>query len=652
MNVNEIINSLELYIEEYKFDFYIKTLSKLKKITFSTIFKIQEDEYLLESIRINLNLKKYDIYLSNKKNETCYRRLDLSENQIKNLLIQIFAIEIQDFMALCFEETNNFVNNFIDKLKKKNGKFKLYILISKMLLKDTLHKCKENYGISGIVLGIDSLRLLEHQNMNRLCKMMLSNNKEISEPMEVMKTYWATLQKLGWKEKERILIFSGVALQVLGTTYTKDVDIMIIANNKDKKYFDFIQNLFKNQNIDFHILLNDNNWHKNKNQVLLYQKKWFTYLLPKLSGADDIFEMISNPKHFFFFMSMKFISLESILQRARVKSFPETFTDLIMLKKINNLKVNPLPCIPNMIINQGKITIYNQENINRLYFRIQKFLKLWYETSMTINEIKKEIPRCGNVYSLKNCIIEDEDTEDFKIFLKNSKSFIIKNNCQFHSKILWCGLIDQFESEFLKYLDIKNILVLDPNKYMIEQIDSQNNLIKQKIQGDLNYVWKNNYKYDELVENTFDCIIINLNQVIKEIDNFVNNINLVSKKDTKLIIFCLDSNLVYNNLLERDGKIEVRNFQEPLFGIYNLDKLDNKINIIHKILIYLKGECLENGSIEYILDEEFLNKKLIDINFAKKDKMKFSDLNINDKNNLGNLEEISKYFICLIYQKI
>lgn len=676
MDVDEIIDSMMKHYIEYPYFFYRKIIDKLEKLEEKYIYDIN-NPYFLEAVRINISYhNEYHIYFNN-ENVLTYssRKLYLSEYQLYNLFYQCFAIDDNNnYKNLCYDnKKNSKIESIIKKLKKDQKKFVMYVIFSKIKLDDYLYKTNKNYEIGGIVLGIDSLKFLQHQRIDRLCKLLFSNNPDIRKVMEIMVQYNYSLYKLNWIERERFVIFSGATLQALGTTYTRDVDILIIANKKDKSYIETINDILLNLDVDYSVLLNDGNWYS-RNYVLSltdlkirpYQKIWFTFEFPMLSGAHDIFEMITNPKHFFFFMGMKFLSIESFIQRSKKRAFPESFVDLISMEKFNNIYLLKPICIPIMAINKGRVRIMYGEQLELFYKDIQKLLKLWHNKYLSIEKIKKKFKSCYDIEEpfeiYKGKIFVDEDTHPIKIFHIQIKRFLINKYCFNSNNLLDIGSGHLKDLEFWYEANIKHVIAIEPSKSSIKK--AYKRLQKFKYPIDVNIIngvgdeyWKKNKKYDILYKNApFNCITLyfTIHYMIDNLNILMQNIDSSSKKGTYVIILCMNGNYTFKKLLKHKGKIEIRNNLEPIFGVYSLEDLNKYESFkIVKVLVYFKGTYgVQAGSIEFIFDQNFIIDAFNKYHFSLVDKFPLLNIDLPEKNYLTKLQKkVSKFYMGLIFLK-
>ena len=169
------------------------------------------------------------------------------------------------------------------------------------------------------------------------------------------------------------IVFSGAIFQTIGLTYTRDIDVLILAeNNKPDEVKKMNAQCSDNSIVlDPTILASDGKWYQGEKN-LEYKNLWLTYLLPKSVGVDDILDIAADPKYYFIFMGIKFTSLKLNINRFLSRSNDSSLADLVMLEKINGYKIGDDLCIPNMTIRQGTIKIFDEKNIKILQTNVKK----------------------------------------------------------------------------------------------------------------------------------------------------------------------------------------------------------------------------------------------------------------------------------------
>lgn len=644
MEVADITTSVQKYFENSRFDFYQETIDKLNKLS-GKITKIPEDEHILEAIRIHLctHMDDYQIVLTTKEpKDRCYRELDLTEKQATNLMAQCYAIEHGSLDSICESD-----------LPKHRKIFSVFD--SKNNIEDTFFKTKQVYNASSLLLGIDNLKFLDHQNLDKFCKVAKLTHPYAVGATNAFRNYYKLLQTFPWQEKDRQIVFSGVTWHALGLTYTRDIDVLVVRPEKGKEYEKILRTHFESmgEDYDYKILLKDGDWHMEDGSILKYQKPWLTKILPNVGGAKDIFDVICNPKHHFHFMGIKFVSIEINLQKVRRRSDIGMFVDNIMMKKLNNLDVNPKPCIPNMKITQGKVTVYAGDFMPVLYKIISGLLRKWYDTYMSVDEIKKTLKECGRDFldPQASKIPEDPEMKALKEYFKEVKRYYILNNCKDGKKLLNIELMNQTDINSWNDAHIDQVVTVDSSEQRydraIKHLKNYNGTTKIKVvKEDVDKSWST-----EIVENgPYNCITFFFSlQYNKDLENVIKNIDKVSKSGTKLTIIVLDGDLVYKKLKDSNDRIEIRDEQEPLFGIYSLYKrYDQK----SQVLVYFKKTFgIQLGSIEYLIFPSELTKKLEVVGFKLLEKTKFSDLNVPKIGLTDNHKKICEYYVAITYEK-
>ena len=304
----------------------------------------------------------------------CYRKLKFTDNQLKNFQLQLCALKENKDICSCLKSY---------KKSKKNNVF--YILLSPSEIeneKDNLLPEKLN----NTLLGINSLIFLEHQNIDNFCKLYYKHKNSASVYNDIVK-YMKVYDTVSKLDKDRILIHSGLIYQFLGTIYSNDIDLLIIAKRNDE--FDKFNNIFKKFDSSS-IILPDKNKMK-----FPYKKEWFTYKLPRLGGADDIFTMMINPKFHFYYMGIKCIDIFTNIQKTISRSKTEGMVDMYLLDVLNHFDTKM--CIKNISIQQG-IPFVIVDKIEDMYKRSKQLLKNWYNIDVSIEYFRKKFKLCTEIY--------------------------------------------------------------------------------------------------------------------------------------------------------------------------------------------------------------------------------------------------------------
>jgi hypothetical protein len=327
-------------------------------------------------------------------------------------------------------------------------------------------------------------------------------------------------KKIPLNIRDKLIIFSGMILQSLGTTYTNDIDILIVAPNESVKN-DFLKykNALNNlDNVDYHILFNDNEWYNNEGKCYVHCKHILNKFLPEKSGAFDISEIIGNPEHHFYFFGIKMISIDFTVNRLKRRSTSTAYCDLLNLEKNNNYDIGKL-CIPNYnySLHTTITPLWNTQNYIRMKIKI--YYKKWFNINLSDEYLEKKIPNCFN--------------NSLDVF--NSKN-IISNNLIINSYINIFYLIYKKIIALINNKNIFNVSV--GNTKILKYLSDTKNNIKDILLVDLfNNNNNNNFKYDVItffqgVEYNFPSIFLKL-KYIKSKYFYITKINNKVKTNIK-----------------------------------------------------------------------------------------------------------------------
>ena len=193
------------------------------------INKISQNKYVLESIRINLLYNDYYVYLCDKKyltekieNNYTWREYDdkylnrLTNANINirktkfNMLQQIYAIENNNSQFICKKHIYDIINPIII-FSKEN-----------IEADNNLIKIENKLSVSNFMLGVESIKMLEHQDLERFCDYFTSTKTEINKSLLIFGNFYNYYLSLTNEMKERLIIISGMISYSLGTTYTSN----------------------------------------------------------------------------------------------------------------------------------------------------------------------------------------------------------------------------------------------------------------------------------------------------------------------------------------------------------------------------------------------------------------------------------------------
>lgn len=665
MDVDTLIKSIKSRDESLQTKFYKKCVKKLESYKIESgnmINKIPDDRYILESIRIFLLQSEHFIYIIDRtilqmakdNKSVSYREYDdpkLSEKAINNLLHQIYAMEENNIKYMC-RETPYKIEHPCLVLSKEN-------------IYEKNDKCicildENKYSVINLMLGVESLDLLEHQNLERFCSYIVSEKSDIKKSTNMFGKFYKFYNKLDLQTKERLILFSGSILHSLGTTYTSDIDIIYYGEGESKDKIAELVNTFRNINYcDYYVIYGKKILARKPSGE--YQYKWLLEKWPGLVGKDNIVELMADPKYRFHFLGIKMVGVKMIIERLLSRASPSAFVDLIMLKKINKYKSSP--CFPNLSLRQGKITVYNHKQKNKALKTVKKYFKEWHGVSTSVNSLKREIIECNekphNIYSKEKEKFQ-YSTEITRYHNMFSKSYIDKYFKKTNLLDVGAGPLRQVY--FYKKIGINKLVAIEPSDYSIKE--GLESIKKRNIVLDVNVIngygdesWEDNDKYSDVIKNKpYKSILFKftIHYMLKNIDTVIQNIKSVDKDNTVIMITCLDGNKIEEKLKENNGRYEIIIGDEPLYGIYDMENVENGLK---QIMIYFRGVYgVESGSIEYIVDIDWLISKFESIGYGVLENKSFLEtsqphlIKIRDKLN-ETQKKVSELHKILIFSK-
>ena len=432
-------------------------------------------------------------------------------------------------------------------------------------------------------------------------------------------------------------------------TYLLECVHFTICNNASK-YHIYLYNKKKTNCTNFIIKLNKTTTHK-----LLSFFKISSNIKFKTINNNTIMNIIISDKNIAF--NDTFYEFENIRQLCEMdfSNDPENLLLMLMIHNITGYGFKHNLCIPNMIIKNNNMTVYNDNNLNKLYNKLHSELKNIYDVNLPIDNIKKILKKCHmhgfDIY--KGIPTYNHDTDIVKKFHLDVKRHIYNKYCKNIDMLFdnGCGrLTDLF---YWNDAGIKNVFCVEPSKDSIQsgkdRLERVKNKIKSKILvvegvGDID--WSTEQKYNEIIKHKYDVITFQftIHYMINNLQTLIKNLLSISKHNTKIIITCMDGNLIHDELNKKD-KIEVRNDKnEIIFAISDMPD-DN-------ILVYLKGGYgMEHGSIEKIVNISKLIKIFNENGFILKERKPFLEYNSIIKDVMTPTQKnISKYYSSVVFE--
>jgi SAM-dependent methyltransferase len=660
ITIQDIIDFINNYKVDKKYTFYNDSINKLKELKNKqgeNITEINQESYILEPLRLFLLKNKYNIFLDIKKaDNSTYIKYKFDETEIENFLTMILL-------------TEEFKSNILE-LKKINTKEIKKILSSNTIyLNINTSQNKSGYNISnlydtlGFLLGIESIKLLKYQRLDRIKEFL--NKDDGNKVLEILQKYNSYIHSLPNELREDYIIHSGSVLTAFGTTFTRDVDVIVYKPNFDgyaaNNYIKEINS--KYTDIDMNIIDKNGDYYTKTDEIpLKYKKLWLTYQLPNLDGAIDIYDVIVNPVFHFYFAGMKFFNINLTLYRFLQRASISSMADIIMLYDINKYDIRDKICLPNMTIRQGRLVVFYGDYLEKYFNKLRESIKEYYNKDYTIDELKKLVKHCNiegyDIY--KGPMQKDQDTEIIKYFHIMIKKSILKKYAYDTNYLLDIGSGKLTDMRLWDDINVKNVVGIEPSR---ESIEMGNEKIKKfgfkgkidVIEGVGNTDWEKESKYKIALNNKYDVVTFQftLHYMMNEIDIVIKNLEKVIKSRTKIIITCMDGNKIQNDF-KRFGKVEVRNNQEPIFAIVPFYKVSDKIpESDNNILVYFKGAFgVSSGSLEPIIDIEKLIKIFTNKGIKLIERKNFASYDIDVKKRMfPNQLRVSSYYMSLIFEK-
>ena len=118
---------------------------------------------------------------------------------------------------------------------------------------------------------------------------------------------------------------------------------------------------------------------------------WIKYEIPGLVNVDNIYELFINPKHHFHFFGFKCIDIIINVQRVMKRNNAFAILDLMLLKSLNNVDYLKDFCIKNLGVRQGKMIVINDDQVDRIYDKVIKFMKKWYNRDVKKEYLKQHV---------------------------------------------------------------------------------------------------------------------------------------------------------------------------------------------------------------------------------------------------------------------
>jgi hypothetical protein len=660
MKVADVIKDVIDYQMTLDHKFFKVALQYLKKIK-TDIVKIPENEYLLEAIRVHVCNHDYTIVIDGKMGNTLdkfpHRIIHLQYNALYNLLIQANAIGNKDISAL---QPNKHIEKIIKKLPMSSSGYTIIVGFltsaeakNTSLLDKSLYYSNQVIDLSGLVLGINIFKFLQIQDITRYHKIW-GMSDEASKVKTKLTDFYNRSQKLNWKLKNSILIFSGTVLHILGLNYSDDIDLLMIANKEDSKLPERIKQTFgylSDKYIDIYYYLKDKKWiNPREKESREYRNQWFTYTMANLGGADDIFDVLCNPRYHFYFMGIKFVTVETTLQKKRRRNNPFDYIDFIMLERLFDIKVLPTPCLSQLMIQYGNIIMINYKRLDYIYSSIQKYILKWYDTHMTIQQIKDYIPRCT-----------------YDMYMDDRKLIKTPRDSKYQElRGIFSEVHERLYNKYKKSINPKEIVIsghnaLDPVDHFghcyIEQSPEIYEYNKALKTSKFLPLYKN---MPNSMNNAFSLAIFSYTIFDYEnINKYVENICNMIKKKGHVVILMEDSDRILSEIQNNSNKpgrkhphndrftmhkTEVMDNQEPVFGVYHIDQQQS-------VVYHRNMDVYAFGLTRYFIDESALISMFSSGGLTVIENANITTLKLKHSTLSGIYKDIAEYYKYIVFEK-
>jgi endonuclease/exonuclease/phosphatase family metal-dependent hydrolase len=241
---------------------------------------------------------------------------------------------------------------------------------------DYLHVSNDDnqtYEYSNMYFHAQTLKSLKRQQSWRLLYMYKS--------IQLFNKFKSFIYKYSQNEVENSLLFSSAIIFSYGIREMNDLDIIMLPSPLvDTSSIDEIK---KDGTIDIYYPTSS-----------LINKQWEDELNSRaeILGASNYQELINNPKHYYYFMGIKFLRLKyDILTRFR-RGRPAQITDLLIIRQLFGLKY--MLTIPLKTKEYNEITKKDEEkNVDEEQFlgTVKYYLERRYFISLTTKQIKQWI---------------------------------------------------------------------------------------------------------------------------------------------------------------------------------------------------------------------------------------------------------------------
>ena len=596
---NHVIASIKRLNKHYNIDHYKLLIKYFKEKTIA--YKLEENDNLLNGIIIYLIYNKHHVGLllnTPPPNDVYYRLVNLGKTEVKNLL---YCLSTNDFKKKKKSDI---------KLLKTN---KVYFCISNKKIDYQIIPTTHSIATYTQLFGIENINILKYINYDRVLK--FKTTKEGKHSISELSKYKKLIEKHPDYITNCYNIWSSLVLFMIGTTTAMDVDIMIYNTMDNKTLNRLSKELYKD--IDAVILNKDRTWYCVKTDEYKY---WMSYAISeewvKEVGANNIENVFFNSKYCFYMYGIKFISLELQIEKLIKRNSASSYADLLSIKQFNNPKLE-IKCVSKLRFRVGSTTIINDNEYSKLLDTIKYYMKEWHNVNYPIVELKKILPLCKeeayNKYLVK--INTKNLFNNLRTYHQYIKELYIGKHCSKCNMLLDVGSAHLKSLRFWKKLGVKNIIAIEPSEDLYKigiSRQQKNTFAKEHItyirgvgeknleSGEAGLNSKSKELFKSIKNVNANCITFEftIHYMLYNIDVLLTNIIRFCARNTKVIIHCLNGDII-ESLLSDKKKHNITLNKDVVFYV---EKMYKNTDEHKKINVYFKGtQGLDNVVSEYIV---------------------------------------------------
>ena len=367
--------------------------------------------YLISTINYIIIISP--IQLINIDYDICYILDNLTEKQIIGI---IFQIEFQNNPLQKYTYYSSISNNY-------NKKMFIYYSTKKIQEQQyqyQIYNYNNKIEITQVIFNELSLEVLDYMRLDRL---LYNNFKQSFYNHLIYKRFLYHYIKIEYQI--RFLLFSCSALFALGTTYCRDIDLLVYDKYMNEEINNIIHTYLININmIDLH-LKGYGEWVEGEKKEYLNQ--WFEKDWPNLYGSSNLEETFFNPEFHFYFLGLKIISYKADIARRIKRNRPTSYTDLLMLDYFNGMIITPEHLSRQYWVN-NELKEYTDDDLIGLIIKIIKYIVRWHKLIISAHRVYEYIIFPSD-FKISTKFLDKIDKDNLEwIKTKNFKIIDIKEN--------------------------------------------------------------------------------------------------------------------------------------------------------------------------------------------------------------------------------